>query len=154
MQFPTLPMQLRLSTAVKAVNDTAGPDGLFPSLLLFGSMPFIPQTGPEDERLLPKISVCKEALCLARREYADLIARHRVQNVLNRKVPSAAHKLYTPGQQLYVYRERKKRWEGPFTVIKVQPQRVSCWMLVGNSNNNTLMQFRSNQQKPQYKMAL
>ena len=120
MQFPTLPTQLRLPTAVKAVNDTAGPNGLVPSLLQFGSMPSIPQTGPEDERPLPNISECKEALCLARKEYGDLIARHRVQNSLNRKMPSAAHKVYTPGQQVYVYRERKKHWEGPFTVIKVQ----------------------------------
>ena len=34
-----LPKELSLSIAVKDMNDTAGPNGLVPSLLLFGAMP-------------------------------------------------------------------------------------------------------------------
>ena len=49
-----------------------------------------------------------------------MIARYRVQNALNRKVLPAEHKVYTLGKQLYVYREGKKRWEGPFTIIKFE----------------------------------
>jgi hypothetical protein len=36
---PELPSNLRLSIAIKAINDTAGPEGIVPSLLAFGALP-------------------------------------------------------------------------------------------------------------------
>ena len=38
-EMPQLEKEARLQMAVKAVNDTAGPDGLMPTLLIFGAFP-------------------------------------------------------------------------------------------------------------------
>ena len=39
VSYPSEPRELRLALSVKAVNDTAGPQGLVPSLLVFGVIP-------------------------------------------------------------------------------------------------------------------
>lgn len=38
-EIPSLDKTTRLQMAVKAVNDTVGPDGLVPTLLVFGAFP-------------------------------------------------------------------------------------------------------------------
>jgi hypothetical protein len=50
LTHPDLPSELMLALAVKAMNDTAGPHGLVPSLLLFGVLPRI--TGEEETFLI------------------------------------------------------------------------------------------------------
>ena len=40
-ELPDLPKEERLQMATKAVNDTAGPDGIVPTLLVFGAFPRI-----------------------------------------------------------------------------------------------------------------
>jgi len=40
-ELPRLPKQFALQTAMKAVNDTAGPEGIVPTLLVFGAYPRI-----------------------------------------------------------------------------------------------------------------
>ena len=38
-ELPDLPKEERLQMAIKAVNNTAGPDGIMPMLLVFGAFP-------------------------------------------------------------------------------------------------------------------
>ena len=42
MEFPRLKEDTRLSVAVQAFNNAAGPDGLVPTLLVFGMVPKLP----------------------------------------------------------------------------------------------------------------
>lgn len=65
MTYPRLPKELRLAYSVKAMNDTAGPNGLVPSPLLFGVHPRMPDTS----MTLPTQQKRFEAMELARKEY-------------------------------------------------------------------------------------
>jgi hypothetical protein len=42
MEYPSVTAELRLALSVKAMNDCVGPEGLVPSLLVFGVMPRLP----------------------------------------------------------------------------------------------------------------
>jgi hypothetical protein len=44
--------------AVKAINDTAGPDGLVPTLLIFGAYPRMTSMDP------PSLSIVKRAIAI------------------------------------------------------------------------------------------
>jgi hypothetical protein len=42
MNIPGLPIRVALRVAVKALNDSDGPNGLIPTLLVFGAIPQLP----------------------------------------------------------------------------------------------------------------
>ncbi|PXF43736.1 hypothetical protein BWQ96_06513 [Gracilariopsis chorda] len=63
------PLVLRLAT--KAINDTVGPQGFIPSLLVFGSLPRFPAV----KSTLPDQSNRLRALESAQTEYASIVAR-------------------------------------------------------------------------------
>jgi hypothetical protein len=46
LEVPEITREARLQMAFKAVNDTAGPNGLVPTLLVFGAYPRITNTSP------------------------------------------------------------------------------------------------------------
>lgn len=109
---PNISKAMSLSTAIKVMNDTAGPNGLVPSLLLFGEMPRIPH--------VPQTSISPSdrhrAIHAARKEFEVITAKSRVQTALTHK-PPVAHKFrFAPGHAVYVYREKEKCWTGPHLV--------------------------------------
>jgi hypothetical protein len=63
---------------VKAVNDLAGPDGIVPTLLIFGAYPCITR----DSSLLPFIIKRAEAIYKAIKEVRRLYAKRQVNNAL------------------------------------------------------------------------
>lgn len=66
---PDIDQNIALQLAVKAMNDTVGPEGLVPSLLVFGTLPrFTPHTTP-----LISHSDRMEAMDIARLEMADIV---------------------------------------------------------------------------------
>lgn len=118
---PTIDPEIGLRLAVKALNDTTGPDGIVPSLLVFGSLPSFPAVNMD----VPMQKERMAALQTARKEMASVVARLRVQEALRSKILPSTHFLIKPGDAVHVYREGKsgcKRtgsWKGPFTVEKV-----------------------------------
>jgi transposase InsO family protein len=68
-----------LQMAVKAVNDTAGPDGLVPILLVFGTYPRI----NADSQPSPTMVKRAEAIQKAMKELRRLRAERQVNNALN-----------------------------------------------------------------------
>ena len=70
--------KLILQMAVKAVNDSAGPDGLIPTLLVFGTYFWITDNSP----LSPFIVQQAKAICKAIKEIQCLYAMHQVNNAL------------------------------------------------------------------------
>lgn len=118
---PTIDPEIGVRLAVKALNDTTGPDGMVPSLLVFGSLPSFPAVNMD----LPIQKERMAALQTARKEMASIVARLRVQEALRYKIPPSTHFLIKLGDAVYFYREGKsgcKRtgsWKGPFTVEKV-----------------------------------
>lgn len=111
-------MVLRL--AQKAMNDTTGPSGLVPSLLVFGVMPRLLIVNP---RLLDQVARMK-ALTTARTEMNTIVAELRVRQALRARIPTAANYILTPGQKGRIFREGDKKFIGPFTIVSVDSKQV------------------------------
>ena len=48
--------------AVKAVNDTAGPDGLVPTLLVYGAYPRMSNLGPPAPSITERAAIIRKAM--------------------------------------------------------------------------------------------
>lgn len=113
---------MQLSTAealkhsVKAVNDTAGPAGLVPTLLVFGILPRLPIHPNE----FPEQRDRMFAMQSVRAEMAKLVAKARVHVALSRNVPTAVDANIRILDQVLVFREKPvNKWMGPYKVLDV-----------------------------------
>lgn len=117
---PSIDPELALRYAVKGINDTSGPEGLVPSLLVYGMLPRFPTPSSS----LPDQEHRMRALETARREMSTITSRLRIQQALRAKLPPATRYLVTPGDRVFVYQERRKAWTGPYTVHKIHEKEV------------------------------
>jgi hypothetical protein len=65
--------------AVKAVNDTAGPDGLVPTLLVYGAYPRMTNLDPPAPSIIDRATAIRKAMS----EIAKLQAKQAVSSALN-----------------------------------------------------------------------
>lgn len=100
--IPSLSKKVSLALAVKASNDTAGPSGLVPSLLVFGVMPRLPIR----PAALPSHVDRMRAAVLARKEMIDIVAKQRLETAANRRVPNAADSTFCINDEVLMYREK------------------------------------------------
>ena len=70
--------ELALQMAVKAVNDTAGPDGLVPTLLVYGAYPRISNLDPPAPSITERAAAIRKAMA----EIVKLRAKQAVSNAL------------------------------------------------------------------------
>lgn len=112
-----------LQMAVKAINDTAGPNGLVPTLLVFGAYPRMTARDP------PTPSVIKRAKAIddAMKELRRLQARRKVTDALRmRNGPDISPILKLPlPADVVTYREKgvegnKAGWTGPFKMVAIE----------------------------------
>jgi transposase InsO family protein len=86
--IPSLADEVALRVIVKAINDTVGPNGLIPTLLVFGNMPqlplmqgnLIPYSGQEQR---------ESALRAATAEYQKYVCERRLREALFSKISPA-----------------------------------------------------------------
>ncbi len=79
--------------AIKAVNDIAGPDGLVPTLLVFGAYPRLTAESPPSPSTIQQ----SEAIRKAMKELRKANATQQVHNALNtRNGPSTTDILALP----------------------------------------------------------
>lgn len=78
-----------LSCAVEAINETAGPNGLVPTLLVFGVFPRIPLLTAE----LPSQVQRMNAMASARQEASRPVARSCLRKALRSAPPSGLSNL-------------------------------------------------------------
>jgi len=130
-----------LQGAVKAVNDTAGPNGLVPTLLVFGAMPRITKDSAPSANQVKRA----EALNKAMTELRKLVAKRKIQDALNtrngRSTESMLPRSLKLGSEVLVFREQSK-WTGPYKVISVSDTAVTVEMVNGPT------EFRSTHVKP------
>ncbi|OSX76619.1 hypothetical protein BU14_0183s0011 [Porphyra umbilicalis] len=139
MEHPTVTAGSALSMAVAAMNQTAGPRGLVPTLLVFGVLPRTPITPLP----LPVQRERMEAMATARKEMAAQVAKARVAAALTSSVPAATGRVLKSGEQVLVYREPPvHEWFGPHTVIAQQDKVV--WLAI----DGHLRQFAVDKVKP------
>ena len=100
--------------AVKAVNDTAGPEGLVPTLLVFGTYPRLSSTSPPSPSIATRANAIKKAMM----EVRQLKAKRQISEALaTRNGPNTLETLNLPLQsEVKVWRE-KIGWKGPFLLI-------------------------------------
>jgi hypothetical protein len=80
-ELPHVSKQFVLQIAIKAVNDTTGPNGLVPTLLVFGTYPQIITTNT------PSLTVTKrgKAITKAIKQIAELHTKRQVTNALRQQ---------------------------------------------------------------------
>ncbi|EED11471.1 hypothetical protein TSTA_007610 [Talaromyces stipitatus ATCC 10500] len=112
-ELPDLPKDAALQMAVKAVNNTAGPDGLVPTLLVFGAYPRMVEYDPP----APTITQCAAALKKAMTEVRDAL------NMRNGPASTAVH-LLPINSDVRVWREGNTgyagEWKGPYKLLSVE----------------------------------
>jgi len=142
-EYPTLDPEIALRCAVKGINDTAGPEGLVPSLLVFGTIPTFPAMDVKPPNQKDRL----RAISLARDEMSKITAKLRIRQALRSKLPPATEYLVNPGHNVYVFTEKSKRWHRPFQVQKVYKKNL--FLKVGN----ILKQFNISQILPDFTAA-
>lgn len=98
-QYPELPDVLRLRFAIKVLNDTAGVNGLVPSLLVFGTIPSLGNAeadiADQEDRF--------NALSAARKEAAVITAEPQIRLALKSNITQSAKYSLRPGQIVIVF---------------------------------------------------
>ena len=139
---------MTLQMAVKAVNDTAGPDGLVPTLLVFGAYPRMTNLDPP----APSITVRATAIRKAMAEIAKLRARKSVSNALHhRNGPDTTPVHDLPlNSEVLVWREgntgQSGKWTGPYTLLALEGETCKVQLPSGPTS------FRSTTVKPFLRM--
>lgn len=117
---PSIKPKLELRIALKAMNDTLGPEGLVPTLLVFGCLPIFPTVNTN----LPGQRERRKALQQARKEMATITAEIRIKRALLSRVPRNTDLNLNLGDQVRVYRETDRKYIGPFPVIRTDGKQV------------------------------
>lgn len=117
---PSICPDLAVKLATKAMNDTLGPEGLVPSMLVFGVLPHFP---PASTPLLSHTDRM-HAMEVVRLEMTNISSKLRLQRALCSKIPPATRYIVRPGDDVYVHNEREKRWKRPFQVIRTFDKQV------------------------------
>jgi hypothetical protein len=87
--------EIMLQMAVKAINDSAGPDGIVPTLLVFGAYPRLTKIDPPS----PSVTKRAEAIRAATKEVRRLYAERQVKDALvMRNSPDTKNTLDLPLQ--------------------------------------------------------
>jgi hypothetical protein len=135
---------MALQMAFKAINDTAGPDGLVPTLLVYSALPRM----VEYDAPSPSVAQRSAALKKAMTEIQKLRAKRQVDDALNtRNGPSTTdiHEL-TLNSDVLVWREgntgQPGSWEGPYKLVTIDGE--SCVLALPRGNTT----FRSTSVKP------
>lgn len=108
-----------LAFAVKAVNDSAGPQGLGPTLfscVILPRMLLRPWPFPDNHERM-------SALPLTNQETKRLVSRARLKTDIASRLPTANESHFEIGDEVLWYREKRiEKWIGPCLVIGRQDQ--------------------------------
>lgn len=133
-----------LQMAVKALNDTAGPDGLVPTLLVFGAYPRINQDSPPSPDIIRRAEAIKKAMRMLRDERAKVEINRAINH---RNGPSSYGVLSLPLRSEVLAWREKQGWDGPYEIQSIEGTNIIVDMPNGPA------QFRCTQIKPYYRAA-
>jgi len=144
VELPGIDRDAALQMAFKALNDTAGPDGLVPTLLVFGAYPRMTELDAPSPTVTQRANAVKKAMA----EIRKLRAERQVADALNmRNGPrtDAVHDL-PPNSPVLIWREgntgHSGHWDGPFTLLTVEGETCTIELTSGPTP------FRSTVVKP------
>ena len=128
--------------AVKAVNDTAGPDGLVPTLLVYGAYPRMSNLDPPAPSVTDRAAVIQKAIA----EIVKLRAKQTVNSALyyrNRLNTTLIYDLPL-NSEVFIWRE-SGNWTGPYRLLAVEGE--TCRVQLPNGPTS----FRSTSVKPYFR---
>ncbi|KAF1937069.1 hypothetical protein EJ02DRAFT_459019, partial [Clathrospora elynae] len=138
----TMPDKAILQMAVKAVNDTAGPNGLVPTLLVFGAYPRMTTELPPSPSMVKR----SEAIQKATKALRKLTVERQIADALNtRNGPDTADVLALPLQSKVLVWRESDGWNRPYKVASIDGHNVTVDMINGPTT------FRSTVVKPYYR---
>jgi hypothetical protein len=114
------------------MNDTMGPNGLVPSLLVFEMVPRFPiidANVPDQERRVLAMKVSRE-------EYQNVVAEMRMKASLLHNVLAVADMQYKEGGLVLAKYEIRDTWDGHFEVVAVDNKILT----VRDPNNPKVME--------------
>ena len=121
VEIPDIDKDMALQMAFKAINDTAGPDGLVPTLLVFGAYPRMVELDSPSPSVTQRSNAIKKAMA----EIQKLRAERQIADALNQRNgprTDSVHDLPLNSLVL-VWREgntgQPGYWDGPFTLLEV-----------------------------------
>ena len=137
---PGLSKQMRLQMAFKAVNDTAGPDGLVPTVLVFGPYPRMTWEDAPSTSIVARATAIKKAMADVRKCHAA----RKVADALNmRNGPLTSHLSELPlNSEVIVYREGRGWDRDPHRLLGMDGQ--TCQVEI----NGRAVNFRSTVVRP------
>jgi hypothetical protein len=125
-EIPDAPSDTALQMAVKAVNDTAGPDGLVPTLLVFGAYPRMTEYDPPAPSIAQRAAAIRKAMTEVRKAHAERDIKEAL-NTRNGPSSTTVHTLPLNSNVL-VWREGKTgyagKWTGPYKLLSID--RETC----------------------------
>jgi hypothetical protein len=133
--------QFVLQIAIKAVNNTAGPDGLVPTLLVFSTYPRMTTT----DTLSLTVTERGKAITKAIKQIAELHAKRQVTDVLKQRNGPNINDILDVliSKDVLIYKE-DKGWKGPYTFVLNDSQTCTVTLLSG------LIRFRITSVKRYY----
>lgn len=145
-EFPDISKDMALQMAFKAINDSVGPDGLVPTLLVFGAYPRMIDSDAPSPTVAQRTTAIKKAMI----EINKLRAERQIAEALNtRNGPKtdAIHGL-PPSSPVLVWREgntgQAGHWDGPFSLLTIEGETCTVELPHGPTI------FRSTVVKPYY----
>ena len=145
-EIPGIDKEMGLQMAFKAINDSAGPDGLVPTLLVFGAYPRMVQLDAPSLTVTQRASAIKKAMA----EIHKLRAERQIADALNMRNGPCTDTIHDlpPSSPVLVWREgntgQSGRWEGLFTLLTVEGETCTVKLPGGP------MTFRSTVVKPYF----
>ena len=131
-EIPDATPESMLQMAVKAVNDTAGPDGLVPTLLVFGAYPRMTEHDPPAPSIIERATAIRKAMTEVRKAHAERDIKDAL-NTQNGPLSVAIHTLPLNSDVL-VWREGKTgyagKWTGPYKLLSIDGE--TCMIVLPN----------------------
>jgi hypothetical protein len=144
IELPGIDRDAALQMAFKALNDTAGLDGLVPTLLVFGAYPRMTELDAPSPTVTQRANAVKKAMA----EIRKLRAERQVADALsmrNGPKTDAVHNL-PPNSPVLVWREgntgQAGHWDGPYNLLTVEGETCTVKLPSGPTS------FRSTVVKP------
>eukprot|EP00171_Calliarthron_tuberculosum_P004960 IDg4960t1 len=142
-EAPRIDKVAALQMAVKAVNDSVGPDGLVPTLLVYGALP---RLGFPSDPPAQSTRNRAQALKKATQEMSRYFASRQYKDAMKSRsgpVVTAVHNLPL-GSPVLVYRPKLDKYDGPFKLLSLDGETMTVLTPRG------LSQFRTTVCKPFY----
>ena len=105
--------------AVKAVNDTASPNGLVPTLLVYGAYLRISKLDPPTPSVIDQVAIIRKVMA----EIVKLRAKQNVNNALYyRNGPNTTLVYNLPLNFKVLIWRKSGKWTGPYRLLAVEDE--------------------------------